>query len=304
MSAVLALAAALVFLGVGAWAAALLDAVAAARVGGRPGWPDLGVPLRNAAATLVRQRTTTERPDAELAFMAPALYLALAATGLAVVPLAEGFAAIRLDTSIVLWGACESLVIVAVFLHGWSPNSPFPLIGAYRYVAIGLPVMLISMFVLIAAALPAQSLDLAQIVRSQSAVWNLVRQPLGLPLFLFMGLALTLRGPFDYADGADLAGGASAEDAGAGRAAWQFARLAMLASFSAFAASVFLGGYLGPVLPGPVWLILKSLAVMAAVVTLSHVVARMPVARMLHLIWTVLLPIAFVDLLWAGLEAL
>ena len=75
--------------------------------------------------------------------------------------------------------------------------------------------MLVSMFVLIAAALPAQSLALSAIVASQRELWNVVRQPLGLPLFLLVGLSLTLRGPFDYADSADLAGGTSAETSGA-----------------------------------------------------------------------------------------
>src|SRR3546814_9446432 len=82
-------------------------------------------------------------------------------------------------------------------LHGWSANAPLPQIGAYRYVAIGLPAMLISMFVLIAAALPAESLAVSAIVESQASVWNVVRQPPGLLLFLMLGLSLTLRGPFD-----------------------------------------------------------------------------------------------------------
>jgi NADH-quinone oxidoreductase subunit H len=43
---------------------------------------------------------------------------------------------------------------------------------------------------------------------------------------------------------------------------------------------------------------------MAVVIGLSHLLARMPVARMLGLIWKFLLPIAFVDLLLAGLVAL
>src|SRR3546814_9563462 len=83
------------------------------------------------------------------------------------------------------------------------------------------------MFVLIAAALPAESLAVSAIVESQASVWNVVRQPPGLLLFLMLGLSLTLRGPFDYADASDLAGGTSAEDSGPARAAWQAARLAM-----------------------------------------------------------------------------
>src|SRR3546814_11238166 len=87
---------------------------------------------------------------------------------MSVVPFAPGFVVADLDAGIVLWGACEALTVVVVFLHGWSANAPLPLIGAYRYVAIGLPAMLISMFVLIAAALPAESLAVSAIVASIS----------------------------------------------------------------------------------------------------------------------------------------
>src|SRR3546814_14448659 len=104
----------------------------------------------------------------------------------------SGFVVADFDAGIVLWGACEALTVVAVFLHGWSPNAPLPLIGAYRYVAIGLPAMLLSMFVLIAAALPAESLAVSAIVDSQASVWNVVRQPPGRLLFLLLGLSLPL----------------------------------------------------------------------------------------------------------------
>ncbi len=191
-----------------------------------------------------------------------------------------------------------------MFLHGWSPNSPFPLIGAYRYAAIGLPVMLPSMFVLIAAALPAESLSLTRIVASQAELWNVVRQPLGLPLFLLVGLTLTLRGPFDYADGADLGGGTSAEDSGAGAALWQLARLAMLVSFSGVAAAVFLGGPLGPWLPGLAWMWLKTAGVAALTVAAGRSIARTTPSRMLTLLWIVALPLSFVHLAIAGVVSL
>ncbi len=194
--------------------------------------------------------------------------------------------------------------MVVVFLHGWSPNAPFPLIGAYRYVAIALPAMLLSMFVLIGAALPAKSLSVVEVVEAQRGLWNVVRQPLGLPLFMALGLAITLRGPFDYADGAELAGGTSAEESGPALALWKFARAAMLVAFSAMAATAFLGGHLGPVLPGPVWLLLKTLAVMAATVAAGRFFVRMPPARMLTLLWVVLLPLSFASLALVGVEVL
>lgn len=286
----------------GAWLAGTLDRLAPALWGQAAAGP-LG-PLRDAAALLLRRTVTTERPDPLTRVLAPALYLALAMVGLSVVPLAPGLAPVESAVGIVIWGSCEALTIVAVFLHGWSPNAPFPLIGAYRYVAIALPVMLPSMFVLIAAALPAQSLSITAIVASQEGIWNVVRQPLGLPLFLIVGLTLTLRGPFDFADAADIAGGTSAEESGAARALWQLARLSMLVAFSAMAAAVFLGGPLGPMLPGPVWVWLKTALVMALTVLLGHGIARTTPGRMLRLLWIGALPLSFLHLAMAGVLAL
>ncbi len=294
----------LALLAFGLWLAAALDRVAAGLIAGRGVRGAAMGPLRDLAATLRRQELRTEAPDAMLRWGAPALYLALALAGLAVIPVGPDAAVIGMETTVVLWGTVEALTVVAVFLHGWAPNSPLPLIGAYRYVAIGLPAMLLSMFVLIAAALPARSLDLRVVVLSQAEMWNVVRQPLGLPLFVLLGLSLTLRGPFDYADGADLAGGTSAEDSGAGRALWQGARAAMLVAFSAMAATAFLGGWLGPALPGPLWLALKTAGVLAAMVALTHLLARTTAPRMLGLIWKALLPLAFLALLQAGVVAL
>ena len=288
----------------GAWLVAVLDRLAFALIANQPMGDALIGPLRRAASLLIQQQNLTERPDLLNWKLAPALYLALAGAGIALVPLMPGRAVADLEAGIVLWGALEALTVVVVFLHGWSANSPLSLIAGYRYVAIGLPIMLLSMFVLIAAALPAESLSVSAIVESQRAFWNVVRQPLGLPLFLLLGLSLTFRGPFDYADSSDLAGGTASEISGASQALWQFARLAMLVSFAAMAATIFLGGYLGPLLPGPVWLLLKTLAVLVVLVAASHLFARHSPSRMLTLLWTVLLPLSFVDLVIAGLEVL
>jgi NADH-quinone oxidoreductase subunit H len=289
---------------VGAWLAVVFDGLIIARAAQRPLGPALWEPLQRAARMLVRPPSQTEHPDVLTWALAPALYLGLAVAGLAVVPMTSGHGLVDLPTTVVLWGAIEATTVVAVFLHGWSANAPLPLIGAYRYVAIALPAMLLSMFVLIGAALPAQSLSVAAIVESQRGTWNLLRQPLGLPLFLLLGLALTLRGPFDYADSTDLAGGTVAERSGMPRAVWTFARLSMLVAFAAMASAAFLGGYLGPLLPGFIWMALKTALVLLLMVAATHAFARLPPSRMLTLLWLVLLPLAFLDLVIAGVGSL
>ncbi len=261
-------------------------------------------PIGSAARLVGQQSVETEHPDRVNRLVAPIGYLVVAAAGLSVVPFAPGVSVAALDAGIVLWGACEALTIVFVFLHGWSANSVLPLIGGYRFVAVALPAMLLSMFVLIGAALPAQSLSLGAVVEAQAGLWNAIRQPLGLPLFLLLGLTIGLRGPFDYADGFDLATGTSAEASGRARLGWRVARLAMTTAFAAMASTAFLGGYLGPWLPAPLWLILKTSFVLMLLVFLGRHLARMPAPRMMTLLWTILLPLSFLDLVMAGVAAL
>ncbi len=292
----MALLGALALLLFGAWFVAVLDRLVVALIARRPVGALLTHPLRRAGAMLLQQQNETEHPDWLNWKLAPALYFGLAGAGLAVVPLAAGHALVDLEAGIVWWGAVEALTVVVVFLHGWSANSLLALIGAYRYVAIALPIMLLSMFVLIGTALPAESLSVSAIVESQRSLWNVVRQPLGLPLFLLLGLSLTLRGPFDYVDSADLAGGTASEISGASRLVWQLARLAMLVSFAALASACFLGGYLGPILPGPAWMLLKTAVLLVVLTSAGHLFARLPPARMLTVLWVVLMPLAFLDL--------
>ncbi len=261
-------------------------------------------PLQHGAWLFLQPRNTTERPDSLNWQLAPAAYLALAAAGLAVVPWSATLIPTDISTGLVLWGSVEALATVVIFLHGWSANALLPLIGAYRYVALGLSYILISMFVLIGVALPAESLQVSAVVDSQRELWNVVRQPLGLPLFLIVGLGVSFWGPLNLADSADLAGGTEAEISGPSRLVWQWARRAMLVAFSAMAATAFLGGWLGPWLPGPVWLILKMLAVMTLLLWIGRSLARVSPERCVTLAWVLFLPLSFVDLVWAGVEAM
>ena len=78
----------LVLLGFGAWWVATLDELVTGWMAGRPLGRVAVRPLQRAAALLIQQQNETERPDLLNWKLAPALYLALAGVGLAVVPFA------------------------------------------------------------------------------------------------------------------------------------------------------------------------------------------------------------------------
>lgn len=291
-------------LAVGVYAVAVIDGAVGAAFS-RATRPNVFLaPFYQYASLLLAPANTTEAPDTPAWRLAPVLYLTFAAMGLALVPWSPTFIPVDLTTGIVLWGAVEPLATVAIFLHGWSANSHFPLLGAYRYVALGLSYILVSMFVLIGVSLPAESLQISAVVESQRELWNVIRQPLGLPLFLIVGLGISFWGPLNFADSSDLAGGTSSESSGRAKLLWQLGRAAMLVAFSAIGASAFLGGWLGPVLPGPVWVIVKTFFVLILLLLLGRLLPRLSPDRFLTLAWVLLLPLAFVDLIWAGVEAL
>ena len=289
-------------LAVGVLLVAWLDAVAAhiARHS-RPPWSGvIAEPWRRAAVVALQRRTPTERPDAQAWALAPALLFALAATMLTVVPIAEGVAVADVPHGIVLFGAAAATILIPVFLAGWSPNSPFPMVGGYRMFAQGLSSMIPFALVLVATTLPAESLGIGDIVASQQGLWNVVRTPLGLPVYLATAPALAFWGPGATPAGRDLAGGVDLEASGAQLLAWRVAQAAVLVGFSAVGASVFLGGWLGPVLPGPVWIAVKTAAFLAVLVAMSHLLPRVRIERFVVLAWAGLLPVALLDVFITG----
>ena len=291
-------------LAVGVYCTSAIDSALAIKLSGVSGPNALKAPVYRSASLWLAPASQTEAPDTQAWRLSPVLYLVLAAMGLALVPWSASFIPVDLTTGVVLWGALEPLATVLIFLHGWAPNAHASLLGGYRYVSLGLSYILVSMFVLIGVALPAESLQFSAIVEAQGELWNVIRQPLGLPLFLIVGMGISFWGPLNFADSPDLAAGTSAEVSGRSRLLWEIGRAAMLVAFSAIAATAFLGGWMGPVLPGPVWLILKTLVVLAMVLALGRLLPRPSPDRFLTWAWVALLPLSFLNLAWAGVEAL
>lgn len=286
----------------GVYTVAVLDGVAAAMVARRPLQVrrTLTAPLADAALLLMHTRTRTEHPDAEAWAFAPALLAGLAAVGLALVPVGPGASVTDPAAGFVLYSAAVTYVMVAVYLHGWSANSTLPLIGGYRFVAQAFAYQIPFLLALLAPALPAESLAIGDIVEAQASLWNVVSQPLGLPIFLVVSAAVTFSLPLDFPDAVDLAGGTAAEASGPHRLAWRGARAALLVMVAAMGASAFLGGWHGPWLPGWLWVIVKTLLLLAILIGASHMFARPRIERFVVFAWVVLLPLSLVNIFFAG----
>ena len=299
---VAAVGAALAFLAAGTYVTAVLERLAGSLVARGTLRPiaALTAPLYDAALLVTQQPSSTERPDRQTWVLAPALLAGLAAMMLAPVPLTAAWAVADTPHGILLFGAAAALVIVPVFLQGWSPNSVFPLVGAYRMLSQGLSYMIPLALALIAAVLPAESLSIGAIVVDQGGLWNVVRMPLGLPVYVAAAAGLAFYGPLSLPAGPQLAGGIELEAAGVDLLSWRAAQRAVLVAASAVGASVFLGGWQGPLLPGTVWLALKTAALLAVFAGARHFVPLLRPEQFVTFGWVVLLPLSLVNVFVTG----
>ena len=286
----------------GTYIVAVLDAAVGSVVAGQRLHPSvvLASPANVAAALLASRRGTTERPDAPAWALAPALLVGLAGVALATVPLAPDVVVVDPDTAFVVFAAAIGFVMIAVFLHGWAPNAVWPLHGAYRYSAQALSFQIPFLLAMLATALPAESLRVSEIVDSQAGLWNVVRQPLGLPLYLVVGLGVSFWGPLNLPDAADIAGGTAGEVSGVAALAWQVARAAMLVAVSAMGAAAFLGGWWGPWRSGAGWMVAKTMLLLAVLVASRHLIATVRIERFVVVCWAALIPLALVNVFVSG----
>ena len=98
-----------------------------------------------------------------------------------------------------------------------------------------------------------------------------------------------------------LAGGVTAELSGVRLAVFRLGRLVLVLSLATAVTVFFLGGWLGPWLPGWVWTAGKTLAVVAMMFTAGRLVPRLRWDHLLTWSWLFGIPLALVNILWVGL---
>lgn len=257
-------------------------------------------PAREAVRQVLRQTRATVLPDTLLWRLGVGMPLVAAGLMLVVVPLGTWSVADN-PVGVVWFNAADVLLWAAVWLAGWGANTHYGLVGGYRFLAQALAYELPLMFGLAAPALASGSLRIGAVVAAQHGLWFVVWQPVALLAYLFGVLGFSLWGPMSYPLGADIAGGVAVELAGPDRLVWQAGRYALLAAGAAFAVPLFLGGGAGPLLPAWLWSLVKTLAVLTALVWLRARVPTLRADRLAELAWLVLVPLTLLQLLAVGL---
>lgn len=203
-----------------------------------------------------------------------------------------------LNIGVLFLFALSGLGFYGLILGGWASGNKYSLLGAARTaaqlvsyeVAMGLSV--------IGVVMMAQSLSLVDIVNAQrDTLWYVLVQPLGFAIFLVAAVAETNRAPFDMPEAeSELVAGYHTEYGGLKFAMFFLAEYVNMIIISALGATLFLGGFAGPWLPGIVWLAIKVAVLLFLFIWLRATLPRLRYDRLMKLGWKVLLPLATLNL--------
>ena len=267
-----------------------LSAALEARDGGLPLRSGLTVPLRETARLLRQRPRRTVSADRLLWRTASSAVIPLAVLIVAFVPLGA-HALVDHPLGVVWVNALDVVAWAVMWLLGWGANSVTGLVGGYRFLALALGYELPLMFALTAPAIAAGSLDLAEIASAQDGLWLAVWAPVAFAAYCWGVLGFSVRPPMDPGAGTDVNGGILAELAGVDRLLVLAGRYALLVAGSAAAVPLFLGGGAGPLLPGWVWVLIKTILVSGLLVLAGRRLPTLRPDKLLELGWVVVLPL-------------
>jgi NADH-quinone oxidoreductase subunit H len=213
--------------------------------------------------------------------------------------------------------AASSLGVYGIVLSGWASGSPYPLLGSLRSAAQVISYEIALGMSIVAVILYAGSLSTADIVAAQSQQWWFVF--LLFPSFAVFVVAMVgevNRAPFDLPEAeSELVGGFHTEYSSLKFALFFLAEYVNMVTVSAFATTLFLGGWHAP-WPlaggsldggwwGPLWFISKTFVFLFVFVWLRGSLPRLRYDKFMELGWKVLVP---ASLIWivvvSGVRAL
>ena len=271
-------------------------------------------PIADAVKLLFKEEFTPSQANPIFFSIAPILSFVAASMTIAVIPISDwiniGGQRIQLLISDLNIGilyilAVTSLGVYGVVLAGWSSNSKYSLLGGVRSTAQMISYEVSLGLGIIGVLMLSQTLSLAEIVRQQSGSifnWYVFRQPIAFFFFFISAIAETNRSPFDLPEAeSELVGGYHTEYSGMRFGLFFLGEYGNMITVSAIAASLFFGGWNGPVLPGVVWFVIKVIAFLFVYVWIRGTLPRLRYDQLMRFGWMVMFPIGILNVLISAL---
>jgi NADH-quinone oxidoreductase subunit H len=239
--------------------------------------------------------------DRAVFVLAPVIVMAALLIAFAVIPIAPGIGVVSLNIGLLFFLAMTSLAVYSTVLGGWASNNKYSLMGGVRAAAQMVSYEVFMGLSLVGVVLMAGSFDLRDIVRSQHGLWYIVPQFLGFVVFLIAGVAETHRLPFDLPEAEnELIAGFHTEYSGMKFGIFFIGEYVGIVLISAMIVTLFLGGWLGPLLPPLLWFLLKLALFVGFFILLRGALPRPRYDQLMAYGWKVMLPLALLNIVVTG----
>lgn len=271
---------------------------------------------------LSKQLLTPRGVDKPLYHAAPVLVFAPVVASVALFPYSADWVILDVDIAIALVFMLGGIGIIAIFMAGWGSNNKYALMGAMRSVAQNIsyeiPLILSALTVVLLVngidhgvviddngeLLRPNGLNLSHIVMVQDSIGYpfLLLAPVAAVIYLIAAVAETNRAPFDIPEAeSELIAGFHTEYSGMRFAMFFFAEYTNMFIVSMLATVLFLGGWDGPLLPGPLWFFLKTYLIIGVMMWFRWTFPRLRFDQLMTFCWTVLIPLSLANLLITAL---
>ena len=262
-------------------------------------------PIADGIKSFVKEDIIPINADKPVYVIAPIISFVTALSMFAVIPFGESVTLfgreIKLviadvDIGILYIFAMGTLGEYGIVLGGWSSSNKYGILGALRAAAQMISYEVALGLIVIGTIILAGSLRLTEIVEAQRDVWFIVYQPFAFLLYIVAALAEINRTPFDMPESeSELACGFNIEYSSMKFALFMIAEYAHLVTVAALTVTLFLGGWLGPVLPGPVWFLIKTFLMVFFFIWVRGTYPRMRYDHIMKFGWKFLFPAALAN---------
>ena len=266
---------------------------------GKPhGWLQ---PLADALKLMLKDDSKPKNSDSLLFNFGPIWIMVVSLASFALLPFYFNNQMINTDLSLMLFIAISSLVIVGIFVAGWSSNNKFALISVLRMVAQIISYEIPLVISLLVPCILIGSLNFQEIINYQDGSWIVFYPVIGqisFILFFISALAEGNRVPFDLSEAeSELVSGYTTEYSGIKFALFYLAEYVHLFGISVLASIVFFGGPNGPIFNSNILIVIKSLIFFTIILFVRWSFFRIRIDQLLKLNWNKLIPLSFLVLL-------
>ncbi|MFA9560191.1 NADH-quinone oxidoreductase subunit NuoH [Evansella sp. AB-rgal1] len=249
---------------------------------------------------LMKEDIIPTAADKKIFVLAPVIAFAPAFTVFAVISWSDTIYAADLNIGVLYFLGVSSMTMLGVLMGGWSSNNKYSLLGAIRGVAQMISYELPLVLSVLGIVILVGSLNLRDIVYFQAEIglWFIIPQFLAFVIYIISAIAELNRSPFDLPEAeSELVSGYHTEYTGFRYAFFMLAEYTYAIAISAFATTLFLGGWLGPAfLPGVAWFLLKMCLFMFLWFWLRATLPRARVDHLMQFGWKVLIPLALLNI--------